>query len=75
MGREIDEQVGGFNGANMGLIYPQHGDNFSRLQYYNLQPITQRENNVKKDTYDKKAFKAWLNTKNLPPPIAGDPAT
>lgn len=40
----------------------------------NLQPITQRENNVKKDTYDKKAFKAWLNTKKLPPPIADDPA-
>ena len=31
----------------------------------NLQPITQRENNIKKDRYDKGAFKAWLLTKNI----------
>lgn len=29
----------------------------------NLQPITQRENNIKKDKYDKKAFKLWLEEK------------
>lgn len=31
----------------------------------NLQPITQRENNIKKDKYDKDAFKAWLLTKGI----------
>jgi hypothetical protein len=31
----------------------------------NLQPITQRENNIKSDKYDNKAFKAWLLTKGI----------
>ncbi len=31
----------------------------------NLQPITQRENNIKKDRYNKSAFKAWIATRGL----------
>jgi hypothetical protein len=31
----------------------------------NLQPITQRENNIKKDKYDKQVFKEWLLTKGV----------
>ena len=31
----------------------------------NLQPITQHDNNVKKDKYDKKEFEQWLKSKNI----------
>lgn len=31
----------------------------------NLQPVTQRQNNQKKDKYDKQAFKFWLQSKGI----------